>query len=108
MTQGAGSTMNHFTDRKGWNGIRAASPWCFRAHRQRGGRPTGAYFTTLFPTDANFYSVTRVPVAKRNYRLTFVDVGDLRKRRGPLGRYVFYSRTDYFVEKPRQQYEGST
>jgi hypothetical protein len=98
--------MNHFTDRKGWNGIRATLAWRFRARKQQGGRPTGAYFTTLFPTDPNFYSVTRVPVAKRKYRFTFVDVGDLQRRRGPLGRYVLYSPTDYVVEKPRQQYEG--
>jgi hypothetical protein len=98
--------MNHFTDRKGWNGIRAASPWRFRAHRQRGGRPTGAYFTTLLPTAPNFFAVTRVPAAKQKYRFSFIDVGDLRMRRGPLGRYVFYSRTDYSVEKSRQQYEG--
>jgi hypothetical protein len=98
--------VNHFTNKKGWNAIRAASPWRFRARKQRGGRPTGAYFTTLHVNAPNFSSVTRVPIAKQRYRFTFLDIGDLTPRRGPLGRYVFYSRTDYLVDRRRQQYEG--
>lgn len=78
----------------------------FSSKRQRGGRPAGAYFATLHPTTPNFFAITRVPVAKRQYRFTFVDLGDLAPRRGPLGRYVFYSPTNYFVAVPRQQYEG--
>jgi hypothetical protein len=98
--------MNHFTDRNGWNAIRASSPWCFRARKPRGGRPVGAYFTTIHPTAVNFFKITRVPVHKQRYMFSFVDVGDLTPRRGPLGRYVFFSPRDYLVAGYRQLYEG--
>jgi hypothetical protein len=39
--------MNHFTNRDGYNGIVAASPWLFRAGQPPGGHPFGAYFTVL-------------------------------------------------------------
>jgi hypothetical protein len=98
--------MNHFTDRKGWNGIRATSPWCFRARKQRANNPTGAYFTTLHPSAPKFYKRTMVPVHKRTHMFRFVDVGDLIRKRGPLGQWVFYSPTDYYVTQNRQIYEG--
>jgi hypothetical protein len=98
--------MNHFTDRKGWNGIRATSPWCFRARRQRGNNPTGAYFTTLHPSSPKFFKRMRVPRHKRTHMFRFVDVGDLTPKRGPFGKWVFYSPSDYLVEKHRQLYEG--
>jgi hypothetical protein len=98
--------VNHFRNRKGWNAILASSPWQFRARKQRGGRPAGAYFTTLHPSHTNFYKITRVPVDKQRFLFRFLDIGDLTPRRGPLGRYVFFSPTDYLVVKARQQYEG--
>jgi hypothetical protein len=98
--------MNHFTNRRGWQGIRATSPWCFRARRQRGNNPTGAYFTTLDPSSPKFFKRTRVPRHKRPHMFCFVDIGDLVPKRGPLGRWVFYSPSDYFVAKHRQLYEG--
>jgi|SRR5215469_10379396 len=98
--------MNHFTDGQGYNAIRAASPWRFRARRQRGGQPFGAYFTTLELDAPNFFQKVRVPVKKRRFVFRFVDVGDLLPYPGPRGRYVSYSPQDYLVEKPRQQYDG--
>jgi hypothetical protein len=47
-----------------------------------------------------------VPVYKRTHMFRFVDIGDLTPKRGPLGRYVFYSPTDYYVAQNRQIYEG--
>ena len=103
--------MNHFTNKKGWKAIRAVSPWCFQARKQRGGRPTGAYFTTLDAKHPNFFRITRVPKKKQVFVFQFVDIGDLTPRRGRLGKFVFYSPTDYFVAefhqgKKRQLYEG--
>ena len=107
--------MNHFTDRKGHDAIRAVSPWRFRARRQRGRQPFGAYFTTLELSAPNFFQKVRIPVRKRRFMFRFVDVGDLLPFPGPRdllpfpgprGLYVLYSPTDYFVAKPRQQYEG--
>jgi hypothetical protein len=63
--------VNHFTDRKGWNGIRATPTWRFRAKLQRGGRTKGAYFTNLHPSAPNFFAVTRVPVTKRALSVLF-------------------------------------
>jgi hypothetical protein len=98
--------MNHFTNKKGWNAIRASSPWVFKAHKQRGGRPTGAYFTTLDTSHPNFFKIARVPKKKQQYQFEFTDAGDLTPRKGPLGKYVFYSPTDYKVARSRQIYEG--
>jgi hypothetical protein len=98
--------MNHFTDLKGFNAIRAVSPWRFRAHRQRNKQPFGAYFTTLGLSAPNFFRKVRIPVKKQRFVFRFVDVGDLLSFPGVRGRYVFYAPTDYFVAKPRQQYEG--
>jgi hypothetical protein len=100
--------MNHFTDRKGYNAIRAVSPWRFRARRQRGGQPFGAYFTTLELSDPNFFLRVRIPVKKRKFVFRFADVGDLARLPGPRGWFVFFSPTDYFVAKPRQQYQVPT
>ena len=98
--------MNHFTNRIGYNAIRAASPWRFRARPQRAAQPFGAYFTTLGLDDPNFFLRVRIPVRKRRFVFQFVDVGDLRPFPGPRGRFVLYSPADYFVSSPRQLYAG--
>jgi hypothetical protein len=103
----APGSMHHYTNKKGYNGIRAVPTWCFKAARQRrADKPFGAYFTTLLPSAPNFVRRVRLPRAKREYRFSFVDVGDLTPLPGPGGRYVFYSPADYRVGPPRQQYSG--
>src|SRR5437868_14955134 len=99
--------MNHYTNKKGYNAIQAVSPWCFRARRQRiRSKPFGAYFTTLLPSAPNFVRRVRLPKAKREYRFSFTDVGDLLPIPGPRGKDVFYSPHDYYVAQPRQLYSG--
>jgi hypothetical protein len=99
--------MHHYTDKKGYNGIRASSPWRFKAGRQRlRSKPFGAYFTTLLPTASNFLQKVRLPKVKRKYRFSFVDLGDLIPLPGPRGKDVFYSPRDYLVDRPRQEYCG--
>ena len=39
--------MNHYTDRDGWNGIRSAPDWLFRAAKPPDAKPYGTYFTSL-------------------------------------------------------------
>lgn len=98
--------MNHFTNQKGWNAIRATTIWVFKAKKQRGGRPRVAYFTTLDLGDPRFFRITRLPVAKRTFVFRFIDADDLIPRAGPLGQFVFYSPKDYPVTTDRQRFEG--
>ena len=99
--------MNHYTDAKGYKGIRAVSPWRFQAGKQRTStKPFGVYFTTLLPTDPNFVRRVRLPKSKRKYRFSFVDIADLLLLPGPGGKWVYYSPTDYLVDAPRQLDDG--
>ena len=98
---------NHYTDAKGYNAIKAVSPWHFRAGKPRSpSKPFGAYFTTLVPSDPNFVKRVRLPKSKRKYRFSFEDGGDLLPLPGPGGKWVFYSPTDYFVDDDRHLYSG--
>lgn len=100
-------SMHHYTDKKGYNAIRAVSPWCFKAGKQRSkSKPFGAYFTTLLPSAPNFVRRVRLPKSKRKYRFSFADKGDLIPLPGPRGKDVFYSPADYYVDQSRQQYAG--
>jgi hypothetical protein len=98
--------MNHFTNRDGYNGIVATSPWLFRAGQPPGRRPFGAYFTVLPPGTPRLAKKLRIPRDKTKYVFTFVDRGDLAPLRGGRGTFVFYSPGDYPVEGDRQMYAG--
>ena len=98
--------MNHFTDKAGYNGIRAGKDWLFRAAQPPGDRPFGAYFTTLPPETRRLSTRLRIPKRKLEYVFCFVDVGDLVSLDGDRGDYIFYSKVDYAVEPARQQYKG--
>jgi hypothetical protein len=98
--------MNHFTDRKGYNAIKARSPWLFLARKPPGDRPVGAYFTTLDPGTRNLAQRLRIPECKTEYLFSFVDRGDLLPLRGGRGEFVFYSPRDYEVEEARQRFAG--
>ncbi len=43
-----------------------------------------------------------IPRSKLEYVFTFADAGNLIPLRGDRGAWVFYSPTDYFVERDRQ------
>ncbi len=98
--------MNHFTDLRGFNGIRAVPIWRFLAAQPPGPRPFGAYFTPLSPQTRNLARRLGLPKDKLEYVFSFTDRGDLIPLRGGRGAYVFYSRTDYEVEPDRQTYHG--
>jgi hypothetical protein len=94
--------LHHYSDREGYNSIRASVSWRFEAHMPRGAvHPRGAYFTMLAPDVPNLANRLRIPKSKTAYFFTFVDVGDLMPLRGGRGRYIFYSAGDV-VETTRQ------
>lgn len=99
--------MNHFTDKAGWNAIRAAPTWRFKAFQPpQKAHPVGAYFTTLGPNEPNLFSKIRVPKVKQMYLFSFLDVGDLKPLDSDRGAWIFYSPTDYDVGRERQTYQG--
>jgi hypothetical protein len=77
--------MHHYTNRKGFNSIRAAQPWHFNARKPRGRRPVGAYFTTLARDAANLTKLLRIPRSKSKYVFVFTDIGDLTPLAGGRG-----------------------
>lgn len=103
--------MNHFTDTAGFNAIRSQPTWVFRAEQPRARHhPVGTYFTTYEPTEPNLSKKIFVPVAKLAYAFSFTPPSPLEPLpggRGRLGR-IFYSPTDYSVEKPFQLASGET
>jgi hypothetical protein len=98
--------MNHFTDKVGYNAVRAQVVWRFLAQQPPGNHPLGAYFTSLLRGTPNLAVRLRVPKLKVEYVFEFADAGDLLPLAGGRGKYVFYSPTDYEVEATRQQYHG--
>jgi hypothetical protein len=100
--------MHHYTNRKGFNAIRAAHAWHFKARKPRGRNPVGAYFTDLPRWTPKLAKQLRIPIAKTKYVFVFTDIGDLTPLRGGRGRYIFYSPQDYNVDRSRHQYEGQT
>ncbi len=103
--------MNHFTNKKGYNGIRSQPEWVFKAKQPRAERqPVGAYFTNYAPTEPNLAVKLMVPHEKLKYMFQFRSVGDLNPLPGGRGRLrrIFYSPTDYYVESERQEFLGET
>lgn len=71
------SLLFHFTDRQGYNGIRAEVDWCFKASPPPPpDHPRGAYFTTLSPRTANLAKRLRIPREKLEYVFAFLDNAD--------------------------------
>jgi hypothetical protein len=106
---GAPRRMYHYTDRAGYNSIRAGVTWRFTAGQPTPrGHPVGAYFTTLGPeTSRAKLSMIFVPDRKREFVFVFEDFGDLIPLRGGRGQYVVYSPEDYPVDRMRQLDHGA-
>ena len=102
--------MYHYTDRAGYNSIRAMIEWRFRAGQPiPRGHPFGAYFTPLGPeTPKAKLRMLFVPERKREFVFAFEDLGDLIPLRGGRGLYVVYSPEDYVVERSRQLDHGAS
>lgn len=101
------SSMFHFTNKDGHDAVASQPDWVFEASQPPPPEhPFGAYFTTLLPSTIKLASRLRIPRAKITYFFEFMDDGKLRPLPGGRGAYVFYSPTDYTVERPRQLDHG--
>jgi hypothetical protein len=100
------SHQHHYTDRVGYNGIVALSPWRFRAGQPPGPHPFGAYFTTLPPGTKKLAKRLQIPRTKIEFAFIFLDQSDLVPLRGRRGPFIFFSPHDYEVDAPRQVYGG--
>ena len=99
----------HYTDRAGYDSIKAGVDWCFKAHQPPPrDHPLGAYFTVLGPATKRLANRLRISKSKTAYVFVFVDIGDLVPLRGDRGQYIFYSATDYVVGKDRQVDSGES
>jgi hypothetical protein len=104
----------HYTDKGGWNAIRAQSVWHFQASQRKDpARPYGAYFTDIEPTQANLrtlYKRLRLPKVKQEYVFWFLEKIGFEHLNGGRGRdkRIFFSRTEYHVIEERQKYGDTT
>lgn len=99
--------MAHYTDKDGFNGIASARIWKFVAAQPPAPQhPRGAYFTTLGRSTPLLAQRLRIPRTKTEYVFEFEDVGDLEAIEGGRGAFIFFSRVDYSVDEPRQEYSG--
>jgi hypothetical protein len=105
---GVGSSMFHYTNVAGFNGIRSSPIWRFLASQPPGEHPRGAYFTTLDRDTPRLAARLRIPKAKLEYFFEFTEIGDLKPLPGGRGNYIFYSPEDYKVVPPRQLNSGKT
>lgn len=103
-------TLFHYTNVKGYNGIRSQKVWTFRTSKPPGGHPQGAYFTTLPPSTPNLNKrlFVRGCADKTEYLFSFSGGEDLVPLQGGRGDYVFYSGDDYEVDESRQGPFGKT
>jgi hypothetical protein len=100
--------MLHYTDDAGHKAISSQVDWTFKAAQPPGGRPFGAYFTTLRPDAHRFSARTRIPKAKQAFVFGFDGQDGLEPVEGGKGAYIFWCDADYLIVKARQQYQGST
>ena len=100
--------MLHYTDDVGQKAIASQVDWTFKAAQPPGGRPFGAYFTTLLPDAHRFSARTRIPKAKQAFVFGFDGDDGLEPVDGGKGAYIFRSPIDYVVAKARQKYQGPT
>jgi len=98
----------HYTDRAGYNGIRATPKWLFRASQPPGVHPVGAYFTDYKEDEPLLAQKLRIPRGKLEFVFCFSDADDLKALPGGRGRHIFYSAVDYIVSEPRQLRHGET
>src|SRR5262245_52020646 len=98
----------HYTDKDGYNGIRSAPDWIFKAHQPPKDHPSGAYFSRLLPNRSLLANRLRVPDRKVEYCFEFEDNDDLKEIPGDRGQrgISLFSPTNYIVPKARQGYNG--
>ncbi|CAN5915860.1 hypothetical protein BH23PLA1_BH23PLA1_23760 [soil metagenome] len=96
----------HYTDKSGFQAIKAQVDWIFKTADPPGKHPHGAYFTTLDPRIRNLANRLRIPRSKVEYVFCFRDSQDLIPLAGGRGLFILYSPQDYLVERLRQVFSG--
>src|SRR5438034_5151452 len=106
----SGGSLFHFTNDKGYKAISSQPTWLFKASKPPGDHPKGAYFTTLPPGTKNLAKrlFVRGSADKVTFTFSFSGGEDLKPLEGGRGAFIFYSETDYPVEKERQGPHGPT
>lgn len=95
----------HYTDRKGYNSLRAGVAWTFKIHQpppRDSNHPIGAYFSTLPPWSKRLCQQLKIPKEKTEFVFAFQGGVGLSPLQGGKGDRIYYSEVDYVVEKPRQ------
>ena len=108
------SNIFHYTDKDGWNGVRAQPVWRFKASQPKDpDRPFGAYFTDIEPSEKNLRTLhkkLRVPKLKQQYVFWFIGTEGLSQLNGGRGRdkRILFSAVDYEVVEARQRHGDTT
>ena len=98
--------MFHYTDDDGYKAIVAQPEWLFKATKPPGGRPKGAYFTTLRPDAPRLAARLQIPKEKLQCVVCFAGDEGLVPYRGQRGKIIRYSPCDYRVTADRQVDHG--
>lgn len=101
-------TVQHYTDKDGFHVIGSQPTWRFVAAQPPGDHPFGTYFTTLGPDTLHLAKRLRIPRTKLGFRFEFTGQDGLEPLEGGRGAFIFLSRVDYLVERPRQVFQGET
>ena len=97
----------HYTDKTGYNAVRATPTWVFRVHQPpKRENPVAAYFTSLNPKTPLLAAKLRVGKKKIEYAFEFDDAGDLRRLDPDRELLVYISLRDYWVPNERQRFCG--
>lgn len=102
--------MFHYSNDKGYKAISSQPVWLFKALKPPGDHPKGAYFTTLAPGTKNLAKrlFVRGSADKVTFVFSFSGEDGLKPLDGGRGAFIFYSETDYPVERGRQGSHGPT
>ena len=103
-------TVYHYTDKRGYNGIRGTNPYQIRPGASKNG--AGPFFTTRSPADnvaPNAYKKLGLTREKSQYFVQFeIDQDRLEKLDGDRGRFVFIIRGGVQIPRSDVQYIGPT
>lgn len=96
----------HYTEKNAFNTIRSQIIWTFIAAQPPGDNEFGVYFTNLLPDNRQLCKKLRIPSEKVEFCFEVLDAGDIQRKEGGRGAYVFFNKNDFSVEKDRQRYHG--
>jgi hypothetical protein len=97
----------HYTDKEGYNAVRASPVWVFKIHQPpKKENPVAAYFSKLAPDTLLLAAKLRVGKKKIEFVFEFDDAGDLKPLSPRRELHILLSTQDYRVDVERQRYDG--